>query len=233
LYSFFQGDKEAESQASHLQERRRHLHRMVFETIAGKRNTRTQTLPRFKPTAALIDHVTQAAFLVTPTVLTILLLGISVGLYEGWSLIDSVYWTAISSYTIGFGDISPKSSMARLFCVAFLPLSVAVVRDVLGRISLLYRERQRARQEEATFLRALQRCNLRLLPSDHDGQVSRAEFISFMLVALQIVTEDDLKEMHNLFDCLVSNNSGTLLIKDLPETSVRLRAFRTKKVEHV
>lgn len=47
----------------------------------------------------------------------ILGLGVIVGIREGWSWSDSVYFAFISGLTIGYGDLAPKTVLTRLLAV--------------------------------------------------------------------------------------------------------------------
>ena len=44
-------------------------------------------------------------------------LGIVIGLREGWSLADSVYFAFVSGLTIGYGDLAPKTLLTRVLAV--------------------------------------------------------------------------------------------------------------------
>ncbi len=44
-------------------------------------------------------------------------LGIAAGLLEGWSLFDSVYFAFVSGLTIGYGDLAPKTLLARALAI--------------------------------------------------------------------------------------------------------------------
>jgi len=48
-------------------------------------------------------------------------------LIEGWSILDSLYVTAQTVTTVGFGDVTPKSSQGRIFATAFMLVGVGVV----------------------------------------------------------------------------------------------------------
>jgi hypothetical protein len=45
-------------------------------------------------------------------------LGIAVGLIEDWPLRDSFYFTFVSGLTIGYGDLVPKTLLARTLAIA-------------------------------------------------------------------------------------------------------------------
>jgi Na+-translocating ferredoxin:NAD+ oxidoreductase RnfE subunit len=47
----------------------------------------------------------------------IVTLGIVVGVAEGWSLADSIYFAFVSGLTIGYGDLAPKTLLTRSLAV--------------------------------------------------------------------------------------------------------------------
>ena len=62
-----------------------------------------------------------AVYLTWPVLSTILViqvaLGLLVGIIEGWSVGDAVYFTFITGLTIGFGDIVPRQALARALTI--------------------------------------------------------------------------------------------------------------------
>ena len=47
----------------------------------------------------------------------IVALGLVVGLLEGWSVGESIYFSFISGLTIGYGDLAPKTLLTRTLAV--------------------------------------------------------------------------------------------------------------------
>jgi voltage-gated potassium channel len=52
---------------------------------------------------------------------------ISFHLLEGWSILDSLYVTAQTVTTVGFGDLTPRTALGRAFATVFMMLSVGIV----------------------------------------------------------------------------------------------------------
>lgn len=79
-------------------------------------------LPRFLlPSRARIRIVLMA-------VLASLTLGtVAFHLLEGWSILDSLYVTAQTLTTVGFGDITPQTPVGRAFTTVFMIVGVGVV----------------------------------------------------------------------------------------------------------
>ena len=60
-------------------------------------------------------------------------LGVVIGLLEGWSVYESIYFAFISGLTIGYGDLAPKTLLTRMlavligFCGLLLTALVAAI----------------------------------------------------------------------------------------------------------
>jgi hypothetical protein len=48
----------------------------------------------------------------------IIALGLVVGILEGWSMHESIYFAFVSGLTIGYGDLAPKSLVTRALAIA-------------------------------------------------------------------------------------------------------------------
>ena len=46
---------------------------------------------------------------------------------EGWSIVDSLYLTAQTVTTVGYGDLAPQTRYGRIFATAFMMVSVGIV----------------------------------------------------------------------------------------------------------
>ena len=57
----------------------------------------------------------------------IVVLGVVVGMIEGWSLQESVYFAFVSGLTIGYGDLAPKTLLTRVLAILIGACGVLVV----------------------------------------------------------------------------------------------------------
>lgn len=67
-----------------------------------------------------------------PAVLLAVLVAILLGtvvfhLLEGWSILDSLYVTAQTVTTVGFGDLTPRTTAGKAFTAVFMMVSVGIV----------------------------------------------------------------------------------------------------------
>lgn len=66
---------------------------------------------------------------------------------EGWSWIDSAYFSIITLTTIGYGDFSPQTTFGKLFTIFYILVGIGVI---LGFINTVYLHYQKARQGRKT-----------------------------------------------------------------------------------
>ena len=65
----------------------------------------------------------------------IIALGLVVGLIEGWSVHESIYFAFVSGLTIGYGDLAPKSLLARVLAI-LIGLSGVLVTALVAAIAV-------------------------------------------------------------------------------------------------
>jgi hypothetical protein len=65
-----------------------------------------------------LGHAIHVTWPVLSTILAIqVALGLLIGLIEGWSVGDAIYFTFITGLTIGYGDIVPRQALARALAI--------------------------------------------------------------------------------------------------------------------
>jgi len=67
--------------------------------------------------AGLIDGLRVVWPIVSALLGLIIALGLVVGLIEGWSVHESIYFAFVSGLTIGYGDLAPKSLLTRALAI--------------------------------------------------------------------------------------------------------------------
>ncbi len=127
----------------------------------------------------------------------------------------SIYWMVITGTTVGFGDLGPSQTLTRWLCIVWIPLSVAVFGEFLGRIASVYIDRSNDLMEERFLHQAMTFADLRRMDTDNDNRVSPEEFLRYMLVALQKAEKQDIDEIMALFKKLDKNGSGFIDKEDL------------------
>jgi voltage-gated potassium channel len=78
-------------------------------------------------------------------------------LVEGWRWLDAGYFSVVTIATVGFGDLSPKTDLGKIFTIAyilagigvFVALATALAEHVIRRASL----RDQQRDQERPHLR--------------------------------------------------------------------------------
>jgi fructose-specific phosphotransferase system IIC component len=64
-----------------------------------------------------------------------LALGLLTGFVEGWSVGDAVYFTFITGFTIGYGDLVPRQTLARVLAIG-IGFSGVLITGVIAAIAV-------------------------------------------------------------------------------------------------
>jgi voltage-gated potassium channel Kch len=54
---------------------------------------------------------------------------------EGWSLLDAFYFSAITLTTVGYGDLSPSTTVSKIFTVVYLFVGIGLILGVVNTVS--------------------------------------------------------------------------------------------------
>ncbi|KAI0120498.1 voltage-gated potassium channel [Hypoxylon sp. NC0597] len=64
---------------------------------------------------------------------------------EGWNYLDTVYWADVTLFTVGFGDISPQTTLGRALLVPYALVGVISLGLVIGSIRSMILDRGKRR----------------------------------------------------------------------------------------
>ena len=60
--------------------------------------------------------------------LLVLLIGtLAYSVIEGWSLVDSFYFSSVALTVVGFGDLTPSTDFSKIFTVFYIFSGIAIV----------------------------------------------------------------------------------------------------------
>ncbi len=65
---------------------------------------------------------------------------------EGWSWIDSIYFSIITLTTIGYGDFSPQTDAGKLFTIFYILIGIGII---LSFINTVYNHYSVMRQKDS------------------------------------------------------------------------------------
>jgi hypothetical protein len=81
------------------------------------KNTRTRRAMRREFVVGLLFGLRVVGPVLSAILILIVALGLVAGLSEGWPVADSIYFAFISGLTIGYGDLAPKTLVARSLAI--------------------------------------------------------------------------------------------------------------------
>ena len=63
---------------------------------------------------------------------------ISIGVTEGWSFVESVYFAVTTMTTVGYGDLSPQSDAGKILTMIYMPFSLYFMSIFLNLVASFY-----------------------------------------------------------------------------------------------
>jgi hypothetical protein len=157
---------------------------------------------------------------VSPLLLLVIFGALMIGHQEGWNVYSTMYFTAVTATTVGYGDIAPRTESMRLFCVFFIPFAVGVTAELFGRMTGVYLKFKREEAENEFLNSRLTLADIDRMDRNGDGIVVKEEFMRFFLVSMGKVSHEELDRLEVLFEKLDASHDGKLSIDDLLAMSV-------------
>ena len=63
---------------------------------------------------------------------------ISIGVTEGWSFVESVYFAVTTMTTVGYGDLSPETNAGKILTMCYMPFSLYFMSVFLNLVANFY-----------------------------------------------------------------------------------------------
>lgn len=134
---------------------------------------------------------------------------------ENWSFLKGLYWLVITATTVGLGDEFPAHEVSKLMCIFYVPLAVVLGGSIIGHVATAYVDKRNKALETEFLGRALRKSDLKKIDTNDDKEVTKDEFLCYMLKTLGKVEEKELKKICDLFDKLDVTNNGLLTPEDI------------------
>lgn len=147
------------------------------------------------------------------------------------TFVDSIYFSSVTTSSVGYGDLLPETDRARAFIVVYGIIGTGMVANALSKfssgISLLinYDSSLEDDEEEEELGDEV----FKLMDSDGDGKVVKAEFMLYKLVRMGLVKPEHLKNCSDQFARLDFDGNGYLSQDDVEEFSRAVSKNKKKK----
>jgi len=141
---------------------------------------------------------------------------------EGWTLLDSMYYSCAVLITVGFiDDYLKPDDLGKIWLIFWMPFSTLYFFYALGDYAESHAEEKRQNRKRQLLRGLLQSPeDLVALAEGDSGSLSRYEYIRFMLLRLGDVEEDDLMAIEKRFDNLDVNGDGMIQTEQMVQRSL-------------
>jgi len=134
------------------------------------------------------------------------------------SYLDATYMSIVSVSTVGFGDISPQSDLARAVCIPWLLFGVLACGNALSTIGSFVLDEVARKKEELLLSKRVSMKEL-LECAGGDQSMDINEFMVMKLLSTGKIDDDDVENMQKQFNKLDVDGSGTITKEDLIDSN--------------
>lgn len=162
-----------------------------------------------------------------PVLLPLLVVSLLFAYVEGWTWDDSIYYFAITSATVGYGDYAPSHPIVKWFAILYIPVSVGVAGHLLGNVANHVVERRQLVNQRRMWHRDWKVEDLTKMDTTGSGTVSEQQYVEHMLLAMRKVDPELLEELREQFRELDVTGCGQLS-KDTLKVMAKRRMMNVK-----
>jgi Ca2+-binding EF-hand superfamily protein len=138
--------------------------------------------------------------------------------------LDGLYWTWVTTFTVGYGDWGLNMKRSYIFSTFFLVISTAVVCVAIGNFIEIATVEKKQAELKAVTQEILANCSteaafnkmlLEVDGPDGDGTIDKGEFLAYCLVKLNLVEKEECDHWLDHFKEIDEDGSGYLDSDDL------------------
>mmetsp|Transcript_38379 Transcript_38379/g.65561 ORF Transcript_38379/g.65561 Transcript_38379/m.65561 type:complete len:142 (+) Transcript_38379:902-1327(+) len=116
---------------------------------------------------------------------------------------------------VQLGGVTWRQHIQRCASLAFIPLAVISLGEILGRIAGYFIRKETNRAERDFMDRRMVLADLEAMDTNGDGEVDLFEFLRFMLSSMEKVDKELMDDLKDLFESLDETRSNSIQKEDL------------------
>merc|ERR1719424_508981 len=128
---------------------------------------------------------------------------------------ESFYMSVITLTTVGFGDFAPVSRLGRILSIFWMFLGIVSTGNMVTAIAMTKSAMMNAKRKEARDETTL----LANIDVKNTGQLTRAEFLQYMLVHNGMIKQEDVDHIDEIFCSLDTESNGKVGLKAAQKTA--------------
>jgi len=153
--------------------------------------------------------------------LVFLAIGAVVGYFvHGWSVVDSLYWSVVSTTTVGYGDLLPENDAEKYFAIVFLPLATAAL---VSGANNFFRASLRISIIDTKYKLLSDQLLIKAANGEPGATLTREQFLLHVL-AKQGLLDDEIKQaVDKEYDSMLAEYNDSDFARDEPRDVVDAR----------
>ncbi|CAM9142123.1 unnamed protein product [Ascophyllum nodosum] len=147
---------------------------------------------------------------------TLILIGATIFKFSlDMSFVDAFYLTVVSASTVGYGDFSPHTTIAKVFAIFYLPVSTLLLAKVISGYTEITIEANKRKSQLRFLLGQVTSSEFEQMDENNDGKIDKWEYLLHQLIQQDKVTRQEIDQVWEQFKRLDKNNSGFLELDEV------------------
>mmetsp|Transcript_37183 Transcript_37183/g.100510 ORF Transcript_37183/g.100510 Transcript_37183/m.100510 type:complete len:527 (-) Transcript_37183:279-1859(-) len=118
---------------------------------------------------------------------------------ERSTFVDGIYWATITAITVGYGDVVAKSDGGMVFSCFFMLFGATIMANVIGLPTEVFMGRMNRDKINQVLNAKIDRALFEEMDEDGSGDISKDEFLLYMLENLGLVEREKLRLLNTRF----------------------------------
>ncbi|XP_074287658.1 two-pore potassium channel 3-like [Silene latifolia] len=136
---------------------------------------------------------------------------------EDMSWVDSFYLSVTSVTTVGYGDYAFETAAGRCFAIVWLLISTLAVARALMYLVEYRIQKRNQRMANLVLQKKLTLGDFVAADLDHDGSISKAEYVVYKLKEMGKIDQKDIIEICQQFETMKNPEHDKITVADLME----------------
>ena len=136
---------------------------------------------------------------------------------------QAYYHCLVTATTVGYGDVTIATREGKIVAIFHILFSVSLLGSLIGEVFELMKAREDQLKRAEMLKKRLDPELIKSLDKDGAG-VDKLEFVTGMLIKLELVNEADVEPYIKQFDTLDADGSGVLTAEDLEKATQDMKS---------
>lgn len=145
--------------------------------------------------------------------------------------VNAIYLAAVTVTTVGYGDVVPTNRASRIFTIFYAVFGTLLTAKAMATLNSAMDKYKKACEDNEILVSKMTIGDLINMDVDNDGGVSKAEYMIYKVIHMNLVDPEVIERIEKQFECVDVNGDGEITVDEIQGTYPKMFVRpRTKTV---